>query len=73
MSSNPKALHKCFCIFWIFTREILNEILQDFDESEWTKKESLIYDSKESKFEPYNHETPINSTFNQEEKWEKPY
>ena len=31
-------------------KKILNEIQQDFNESEFTKKESLIYYSKEFKF-----------------------
>jgi len=41
-------------MFLIFFRKIFIEIQQNFDESESTKKESLIYDSMESKFKPRN-------------------
>jgi hypothetical protein len=41
-------------MFLIFFRKIFIEIQQDFDESKSTKKESLIYDSMESKFKPRN-------------------
>jgi hypothetical protein len=50
-----------------FFRKILIEIQQDFDESELTKKESLSYDSKESKFKPSNQEILV-KPYNQEEK-----
>ena len=58
----------CIYVFEFF-RKILIGIQQDFDESELRNKESLIYDSKESKSkshnqeisgQPYNHKTPRN-------------
>ena len=34
-------------VFELFLEKILDEIMQDFNEFEFTKKESLSYDSKE--------------------------
>ena len=45
----------CIYVFEFF-RKILFGIQKDFDEPELTNKESLIYDSKESKSKPHNQE-----------------
>ena len=44
MSYNPKVVLICF---WIFQKD---QVQQDFDELELTKKESLICDGKVSDF-----------------------
>jgi hypothetical protein len=49
------TLNHCIYVFEFF-RKILIGIQKDFDELELTNKESLIYDSKESKSKPHNQE-----------------